>query len=189
MLSNDDIIQKIRDDLYLTGKQLIMDELPENQNALFIGKLRIPTSAHLGIIEDALKEFNYVVVCIVKAVKNVQEALPFDLQEEIITSIFGSRVLVITHSTGNVSSILDKSPKRIRYLLAGTDRVDSYRKQLERVPSISVVETKRDMEDADNISATNVIEAIKNGDEAAFRKMMRKETWKLFDKFQTVFKK
>jgi hypothetical protein len=31
MLTKDDIIQKIKDDLYLTGKQTIMDNLPENQ--------------------------------------------------------------------------------------------------------------------------------------------------------------
>ena len=60
MLTKDDIIQKIKDDLYLTGKQTIMDNLPENQNALFIGKLRIPTLAHISIIENALKKFNHV---------------------------------------------------------------------------------------------------------------------------------
>ncbi len=62
MLNTQDIIQKIKDDLYLTGKQTIMDNLPENQNALFIGKFRIPTKAHIGIIEEALKKINIILI-------------------------------------------------------------------------------------------------------------------------------
>jgi phosphopantetheine adenylyltransferase len=145
MLTKEDIIQKIRDDLYLTGKQAIMDDLPENQNALFIGKLRIPTVAHIGIIESALKEFNHVVVCIVKAVKDEKESLSFEKQREILESVFGNKITVITYSTGNITSIINKSPKRVRYVLAGSDRVEGYKVQLEKHPAISVVETKRDM--------------------------------------------
>jgi cytidyltransferase-like protein len=188
MLTNDDIIQKVKDDLYLTGKQMIMDDLPENQNALFIGKFRIPTKAHIGIIEEALKEFNHVVVCVVKAKKDVKESLPLDKQEEILESIFGRKITVITHSSGNITSIINKSPKRVRYILAGSDRVESYEGQLKRHPNVSVVETKRDMESKENISATKTIEAIKKGDEKTFKKMMHRKTWKLFDTLQEVFK-
>lgn len=188
MLTKDDIIQKVKDDLYLTGKSTIMDDLPENQNALFIGKFRVPTKAHIGIIEEALKEFNHVVVCVVKAKKDVKESLPLDKQEELLESIFGRKITVITHPTGNITSIINKSPKRLRYLLAGTDRVSGYEKQLERMPSISVVETKRDESSKDNISATKTIDAIKKGDEATFKKMMHRKTWKMFDELTKVFK-
>lgn len=187
MLTKKDIIQKIRDDLYLTGKQAIMDDLPENQNALFIGKFRIPTKAHIGIIEEALKEFNHVVVCVVKAKKDVKESLPLDKQEELLESIFGRKVTVITHSTGNMTSIINKSPKRVRYLLAGTDRAEGYKGQLGRHPSISVVETKRDMESKENISATKTIQSIKDNDEVTFKKMMHRKTWKMFGELKEVF--
>ena len=188
MLTKEDIIQKIKDDLYLTGKQSIMDDLPENQNALFIGKLRIPTAAHVGIIENALKEFGHVVICIVKAAKEDKESLPFDKQQAILESIFGDKVTVITYSTGNITSIINKSPKRVRYILAGSDRVEGYKTQLVRHPSISVVETKRDMESDDNISATKTIEAIKKGDETTFKKMTHRKMWKMFNELKEYFK-
>ena len=44
--------------VYVYGKFIITHAglyLPENQNALFIGKLRIPTLAHISIIENATK--------------------------------------------------------------------------------------------------------------------------------------
>lgn len=184
MLTKDDIIQKIKDDLILTGKQSIMDDLPENQNALFVGKFRIPTKAHMSIIEEALKEFSHVVVCIVKASKDVKEGLPLELQIEILESVFGNKISVITHSSGNLTSIVNKSPKRLRYLLTGTDRVESYKGQLDRLPSISIIETKRDMESEENISATKTIEAIKNNNETLFKKMMHPKVWKMFDKIK-----
>lgn len=188
MLTKDDIIQKIKDDLYLTGKQTIMDNLPENQNALFIGKLRIPTLAHISIIENALKKFNHVVICIVKAAKNDKESLNLDKQEEILTSIFGNKITVITHSSGNITSIINKSPKRIRYILAGSDRVDGYKAQLDKHPSISVVETARNMDSEDNISATKVIQAIKDGNVDIYKKMMHRKTFNMFKELQGIFK-
>lgn len=187
MLTDQDIIQKIKDDLYLTGKQSIMDELPENQNALFIGKFRIPTKAHISIIEEALKVFNHVVICVVKAKKDVKEALPLDKQEEILEEIFGNKITVITHSSGNITSIINKSPKRIRYILAGSDRVDGYKDQLKTHTNISVVETKRDMDSKENISATKTIEALKKGDEKTFKQMMHQKTWILFDELKKNF--
>lgn len=188
MLVKQDIIQKIRDDLYLTGKQSIMDNLPENQNALLIGKLRVPTKAHIAIIEQALTTFHHVVVCIVKASKDVKESLPFEKQEEILESIFGNKVTVISATTGNITTIINKSPKRLRYLLAGSDRVEGYKSQLVRIPSISIVETPRDMESEENVSATKVIEAIKNKDEATFKKMTHPRTWRLFRELTEIFK-
>ena len=189
MLTKDDIIQKIKDDLYLTGKQSIMDDLPENQNALFVGKFRIPTKAHIGIIEEALKEFNHVVVCVVKAKKDVKESLSIEKQEEILETIFGNKITVITYSTGNLTSIINKSPKRVRYILAGSDRVEGYKTQLKRHPNVSVVETKRDMESKENISATKTIEAIKDSDEKTFKKMMHRKNWNMFKELQKEFEK
>jgi hypothetical protein len=189
MLTKQDIIQKIRDDLYLTGKQSIMNDLPENQNALFIGKLRVPTKLHIEIIQDGLNRFGHVVVCIVKNSKEDKISLPLDKQKQILELIFGDTITIITNTTGNLTSIVNKSPKRIRYILAGSDRVDGYKAQLDRHPSISIVETKRDMSSEDNVSATKVIESIKTNNFTYFKKMMHEKTWPMFDELKPLIKK
>ena len=172
-----DVKFKIKDDSYLTSKQMILDRLPENQNAIFIGKFRIPTKAHISIIEEALKQYPHVVVCIVKAKKEVQEALPIDLQTKIFTEHFGEKVTVITHSTGNLTSIINKSPKRIRVLLTGTDRLDSYENQLLRHPSIIVNHSQRKENFDDEVSATRAITSIKQGELSVFKEMVSEKTY------------
>jgi hypothetical protein len=168
---------KVRDDLYLTTKQMILDRLPENQNALFIGKFRIPTIKHIQIIEDALTKYPHVVVCIVRAKKDVKESLSLEVQTEILTSNFGDKITIITHSTGNITSIINKSPKRIRYILAGDDRVDSYEKQLLRHPSVIVNRYERKENNEDGISATRALSAIKQGDFSLFRNQVSEKTY------------
>lgn len=187
-LTEEDILMKIKDDLFLTAKQLILDRLPENQNALFIGKFRIPTKAHIQIIEDALKEYSHVVVCIVKAKKDAKESLPLEVQSDILTSIFGDSITIITHSTGNLTSIVNKSPKRLRYILAGSDRVDSYEGQLKRHPSLSVVETKRKENFDEEVSATRAITSIKSGDLEEFEKMVSVKVLKFLPIIKEEFK-
>jgi len=181
MITEQDILQKIRDDLYLTGKQKVMDFLPENQNALFVGKFRIPTKAHINMIETALKEFNKVVICIVKAKKNPKQSLSLETQEKIFETIFGNKVSIITHSSGNLTSIINKSPKKIRFLLAGTDRIVGYKKQLERFPNINLVETTRDENSDENISATKLIKYIEDDNISQFKKLTHKKMWSMFD--------
>lgn len=178
MITKKDIIQKIRDDLMLTGKQKIMDSLPENQNALFVGKLRIPTKMHVTIIKEALKQFNHVIVCIVKASKDVKVGLSLPTQSRILDEIFGDKITIITHSSGNLLSIINKSPKRIKYLLCGSDRVESYKQQLLKSPNTMVVETNRDT--INDISATKTIDAIKNDNIELFKKMTDDKIWDLY---------
>ena len=57
--------------------------------------------------------------------------------------------------------------------MAGEDRVDSYKKMIEKSswPEIKVVVTPR------VTSATKVREAIKNNDEATFKKLMPRILW------------
>lgn len=186
-ISSDTVLFKTKDDLFLTAKQMILDRLPENQNALFIGKFRIPTKAHIQIIENALEEYPHVVVCIVKAKKEVQESLSFDLQSNILTSFFGDSITIITHSTGNLTSIINKSPKRLRYILAGSDRVDSYEGQLKRHPSLSVVETKRKEIFDEEVSATRAITSIKQGDLDTFKNLVSEKTYSFLPKIQEEF--
>jgi len=183
LIDDESLIQKIRDDLHLTSKQLLMDKLPENQNALFIGKLRIPTKAHTDIIRTAINKYNHVIVCIVKAKKDTKQSLNLEYQKKILKKLFGEKVTIIEHSTGNLTSIINKSPKRIKFLLTGTDRIESYAGQLKRHPQINMVEIKRDEESVDNISATKTIDYIRNNDFENFKKMVDAELW---DEFKNV---
>lgn len=188
-VSTEAIVMKVKDDWFLTSKQMILDRLPENQNALFIGKFRIPTKAHINIIEEALEVYPHVVVCIVKAKKDVKESLSLELQTNIFTSIFGDKISIITHSTGNLTSIINKSSKRLRYILAGSDRVDSYEAQLKRHPSLAVVETLRKELLTSNISATRAITAIKNGELEAFNNLVTAKTYNFLSNIQAEIKK
>jgi nicotinamide mononucleotide adenylyltransferase len=167
MITKEQFVQKIRDDLFLTSKQLVMDKLPDNQNALFIGKFRVPTKAHFAIIQDAIKKYNHVVICIVKGKKNTDFNLPLEEQIKMFQEEFGESVSLITHSTGNLTSIINKSPRRIKYLISGTDRIEGYDKQLSRHPSLELVEIPRD----NDISATNLISSLENDDFETFKKL------------------
>ncbi|RLC47116.1 MAG: hypothetical protein DRH57_04650 [Candidatus Cloacimonadota bacterium] len=180
---------KAKDDIFLTAKQMILDRLPENQNALFVGKFRIPTKAHINIIEEALKIYPHVVVCIVKAKKDVKESLSLELQTNILTSIFGDSITIITHSTGNLTSIINKSPKRLRFILAGSDRIDSYEAQLKRHSSLAVVETIRKELAENEISATRAIMSIKSGDLATFKNLVTAKTYNYLSNIQEEFQK
>jgi len=101
----------IQDDLFLTCKNKILNNLPENQNALFLGRLQPPTKAHISIIENALTKFNSVVLCLVQGRKSDKEKNPFplELQKKMIYDVFGSKVKIITHSSGNIPGIIRKS--------------------------------------------------------------------------------
>jgi phosphopantetheine adenylyltransferase len=176
MISLNDIFMKIRDDLYLTTKLKLMRELPENNNALYIGKFRIPTKAHIKLIEDSLKKFNKVVICIVKAKKDKKESLSFELQKEIFKSLFGDRVEIITHSSGNLISIINKSPIMIKYVICGKDREKSYEKQLEKLQNVKLIVYPR----TDDISATNLIKYLKECDLQNAKKLMDKRVYNKF---------
>jgi len=176
MLSLNDILMKIRDDIYLTTKLKLIRELPENNNALYVGKFRIPTKAHIKLIKDALKKFNKVVICIVKAKKEQKESIPFDLQKKIFKFLFGDKVEVITHSSGNLTSIVNKSPIMIKYVICGKDREKSYETQLQRLQNVKLIVYSRE----DNISATNLISLLKDCDFKNAKKMMDAKVYNQF---------
>ena len=176
MISLNDVLMKIRDDLYLTTKLKLMRELPENNNALYVGKFRVPTKAHIKLIKDVLKKFNKVVVCVVKSKKESKEAISFELQKEIFEYLFGDKVEVITHSSGNLTSIVNKSPVMIKYVICGKDREKSYLKQLERLQNVKLIVYPRN----DDISATNLIKALKECDFNNAKKSMDKDVYNKF---------
>jgi phosphopantetheine adenylyltransferase len=159
-IDKDNLIQKIRDDLHSISKLLLSYKLKENQNALIIGKFRVFSKAHISMIEETLKYSNKVVLCIIRGRgKNKFASIPFDIQKNIIEERFKDKVVVITHSTGNILSIINKSPLKIKYFVCGTDRFETYKNQLSKTTiPFKIIEYKRN----NDISATNIIEAYNN---------------------------
>jgi hypothetical protein len=72
---------------------------------------------------------------------------------------------------------MGKATKNVNVVLAGSDRVSSYKSTLSRNPDLSVVETKRTGSD---ISASKIIENI--NDEKYFKKNTPRAIHSLYSK-------
>jgi len=177
----------IQDDLYLTVKNKLQSFLPGNNNALFIGRLQPPTKAHMEIIRQALNTYDGLTIALVKGKKSEQDKnpFPFELQEKMIHSVFPD-VKIIQIQTGNLIHVISKSPLHINTILAGSDRVEGYKKQLERsYPDVKITEIPRTNED---VSATKVRNALLNNDIVTFKDNMDINHWKYFDELQKYVK-
>jgi len=130
----------IQDDIQLTAKLQLIKRLDGNNNALVIGKFRVLTDdGHVKIIKRALENFDNVVVCIVTSKLNKHT---IELRQKLIETVFPN-IEIIHASTGNLSTILQKSPININAIIAGSDRVDGYKKQLVDKIGIKAVEINR----------------------------------------------
>lgn len=183
--SKKNLIQ-MQEDLFHNLKYLLIKKLPGNNAALFIGRMQPPTKLHLSIIREGLKDFDNVVVAIVKGKKSEAKDNPFsfDTQKEIINTVFPN-VKVMQVSTGNVISAMNASDENINAVLCGTDRLESYRNQLKTNPEIAVVETKRD---PDGVSGTKLRKALMEGDKKEFERNADPATYKFYDKLRSEIK-
>ena len=66
-------------------------------------------------------------------------------------------------------------------VLAGSDRVDGYKKQLERQLDMHVEETKRDYS---GVSGTKARESLVNNDFPMFKQNMDQTTWQYFEELR-----
>ena len=174
--SNDQILE----DIQLTARMLLSKTMPGNQGALFLGKMRIMTTAHWGIIKDATTKYDTVTVALVssKDTKGTKE-----LRNDVLNACF-PEVEVVNASSGNLFTIMNKSHNNINYILAGSDRVDAYEKMLEKNRGMHVVETKRTGED---ISASKVIANL--DDYEYFKKYTPKCVWPFYEQYREAYKK
>jgi hypothetical protein len=92
-------------------------------------------------------------------------------------------LIIIENNTGNISNLLNKTPKNINAILAGSDRVRDYQNQINSQLGLYIKEIPRT---SDDISATKVIQNI--GDESYFQKNTPKEIWRLYDKIKKEYK-
>jgi nicotinamide mononucleotide adenylyltransferase len=175
---------QLQDDLFETAKTKLMRKLPGNNNALFIGRLQPPTAMHMKIIENGLATYDNVVVGLVKSKtkKNEKSPFPFELQVDMIKAKFPN-VQIVQVGNGNVVGIIQKIQENINVILAGSDRIEGYEKQLERQLDMHVEETKRDYS---GISGTKARDAIVDNDIIKFKENMDKTSWPFFDKLRAI---
>ena len=145
----------ILDDIQLTAKMMISKKLKGNNGALIIGKFRILTNAHYKIIQDALKKYDFVYIALTIN-KDTKET--FELRKEMLQKCFTNINIIQVH-TGNIITILNRIQDNINVVIAGSDRVEGYKKQLLKIPDIKIQEIKRNDND---ISATKIITNINN---------------------------
>jgi len=147
--------QNIKDDLMLTTKSMLIRLLPGNNGALLIGKFRVLTNGHAKMFKKAIKDFDTLSVAVVS---NKETKSTLDLRIEMIKTAFPG-VEIITTTSGNLLTIINKSKNNINAVIAGSDRIKNYKDQLIRNKDVKVYEIKRTDDDE---SATKVIRNIKN---------------------------
>ena len=161
--------------------------------SVFLGRMQPPTLAHISIIENAYKRFrNPVAIAVVKS-NNQESPFPFKLIKDILKKSTKAKIIVFEIKSGFIGDFI--SPLRDKgmeptVLLAGTDRVKSYRGQIKRYEEtfsldLDVHETIRTDED---ISASKVRQALWADDHQTFGKMTAKGTWGFYNKLRSYLK-
>jgi nicotinamide mononucleotide adenylyltransferase len=168
-----------------------LNEEHEIGTALIVGRFQPITKVHFDIIDSARKRFQQIFIVVVKGAKSQKDKeknpFPLGLRLRLIHNAFGGKIHpshIISAPTGFVPEIMDnifnltsrENLKKRLVLLAGTDRIAGYKKQLDDYfekdgVTAEVQEIARDMDAADNISASKVREAIKNNDKETFQSM------------------
>ena len=172
----------LKDDLYVTGKNRIVNMIQTKWNALIIGRYQPITLGHKKMIDQALamKDVSNVVIGIVKGMKTSEKMEnPFSLktQTRLIEKVYKGekRIRILEVPTANVKSALRGIPYKIKYVLCGDDRKDMYEKQLADMPNIQLIAVSRD-----GISATKARNALDADDFEEFKKTVPKE---IYDEF------
>ncbi len=179
------------------AEALALDKVNKNPGkygcTVFMGRMQPPTSAHIKIIDDAVRQYKQpVVVAVVKA-SGDQSPFPFKLVKDILQKSCKQKPRVIELKTGFIGDFI--SPLRDvgfepYYLLAGTDRVKNYQGQVKRYEemfnlSLTVEEIRRRNDD---ISATKVRQALLDDDEGVFQSMTAPGTHKFYKKLKRLMK-
>ena len=172
-------VSNIKDDIQITTKTQIIKNMKGNNNALFFGKYRVLTKAHYLIIKRGLDLYDNVVVGLVSS-KDTTDT--YKLRLKMLQKSF-PEIDIIEANNGNILALLRKSPKNINVVIAGTDRVDSYRKQLEKTDLV-VKEIPRV---AGDISASKVIEKI--NDFEFFKKNTPKQIHDMYNEILKTYNK
>jgi nicotinamide mononucleotide adenylyltransferase len=169
----------ILEDIQLTTKSLMIRKLKGNNGALYLGKFRVLTKAHYDIIKKALKDYDSVNVVLVTSKDTENTRL---LRMKMLKTSFGDKINIQESTSGNLITLINKFNDNINVVLAGSDRVASYKEQLKRNPDVSVIETPRTNDD---ISATKVIANIE--DQKFFNSNVPKELHGMYEEIKKTY--
>jgi hypothetical protein len=172
----------IKEDIQLSAKMMISKKLPGSNGALIVGKFRVFSIAHYNMIKEAQAKYSTVTIAIVssKETKGTKK-LRNKILEDCLSS-FGN-IEIINTSSGNLVSIINKATNNINSVIAGTDRVENYEQQLQKMKGIGIYEVKRTDTD---ISASKIIKNLE--DFEYFKKNTPKCSWKYYNEYLEVYK-
>ena len=150
--------------------------------ALFTGRFQPLHMGHVKIITDALKQFDQVVVCIVRGEESSKDKFrnPFSLKDQLsmYKKVFGDKVHVIQSTTGFIPGIISRVDEELHIqitdVLAGSDRMPGYKAQCKDMKLKFKVTPRL-------ASGTEVRDAIKTGDRAKFKSLMPSPLHGVFD--------
>jgi len=152
--------------------------------SIFLGRMQPIHIGHQAII----KTMKNPIILLVKgkASSKDKKRNPFDAkyQTKLIKKL-DKKALVLEVSTGYLPEIannLRKVGKEVVAVHAGSDRLDSYKKQFERLGLDVDYEFKINWNLTPRVaSATDVRNSLWDNNEKAFRNLMPKELWKEFE--------
>jgi cytidyltransferase-like protein len=146
--------QQIKDDIYSTFKTHILKQLNGNDNCLYLGKFRVFHNGHYGIIKDALKEFDKVIVGVV-----CKDKTEFEKRRNTIKRVFkDENVSVIQVVSGNIVTAMNKCGENINAVLCGEDRKEDYQEQVKSQLGMKLQVYTRTFE-----SSTKILEKLEKG--------------------------
>jgi len=161
--------------------------------SVFIGRLQPPHIGHEAIIKSMK---NNPIIVIVKGTKSSVDKSrnPFDAKyQTALLKKINSKAKIIVAKSGYLPEIfadLRKQGMEVKEFFAGDDRLNSYKSQFKRL--------KLEDDESWNIkwnltprlaSATAVRNSLKNGDEAAFKKIMPKSLHGEYKKMKGIMDK
>ena len=174
-----DKVQKIFGESTFRG---YLNEISEG-TGVFLGRFQPVTKAHYDIIQKMSKENKNAVVLLVKGKKSSldTDANPFDAetQMKMLELIAPKNVKIAIIPTGYYPDYVPQGKIR---LYAGSDRIKGY-ERMGKDLDLEMVELKRTDED---ISATKVRNAIKEDDEATFKKLTPKEIHSMYNELKDI---
>jgi len=156
---------------------------------IFIGRMSPPTSAHQKIIEDSIRKYSKVYIIIIEGEKSSQlkkNFLSFQQRKELL-KITNPKAQPILSKHGYIPDIIEQEKIDTSggiAIIAGTDRIDGYKKQFEGVDyDVTFDEIKRT---DDDVSASKVRQALADNDLLAYERMVAKglDNPRWFDKLR-----
>jgi cytidyltransferase-like protein len=181
------------DDMDVNEGEITIEESVENYGVMF-GRFQPLTNGHLKGIEFMSKHVDKGCIYIVKGKKTSldKDKNPFDedIQIEMIKKVLPKNLEVKIAPSAFYPDIINQLDYDNFKILAGSDRVQAYKKMLSYVSEekeAEVIEIPREgLASGEDVSATKVRQALKDNDEESFKKMTPPEIHKLFDELKEI---